>query len=164
PAFSLEPIGQLGIEQGVEHNPRRGLDFGEHAIKLLFAAHQRVDVLDRGDGRILCGSRTRDRNQGLAGRVRDEGKVEVARGARRHRLGCGKPCELGPKRPRPALKRKRRGGDGSSCRLPDSHGWHWGKGREAKMDLHPSLGTEQAWPSAKTIYPGNPIAWKRKKQ
>src|SRR6185503_9113501 len=45
--------------------------------ELLLAAHQRIDMLDRRDVRILRSDGARDRNQGLTGGVGDEVQVKI---------------------------------------------------------------------------------------
>ncbi len=77
-ALGLQPLGERRIQHGVEHDAGRGFDLGDHAIELLFGAHQRIDVLDRRDGRILRGGRARDRDQRLAGRVRHKMQMKKA--------------------------------------------------------------------------------------
>src|SRR5205807_625593 len=68
----------------VEHDAGCRLDLRNHAVELLFGAHQRIDMFDRRDRRILRGRRARDRDQCLAGCVRDEMKVKETAGAMRH--------------------------------------------------------------------------------
>ena len=74
----LELLGQLLIDDGVEHDARRGLDVLQHPLELAVAAHQRMDVLDGAHLRILHPHRLGDRDQRLAGRVGDHMQVESA--------------------------------------------------------------------------------------
>ena len=99
------------LEHGVEHDAGRGLDLGDDAIELLVGAHQRIDVLDRRDGGILRRGRARDRDQRLAGRVRDEMQMkEIA--ALRHRSACG--CTAGEGHGFPASASTRGQADGTT--------------------------------------------------
>src|SRR5262249_13151849 len=83
----LQPFGELTVKQRIEHDPRRALDLAEHPIKLLVAANERINVLDRRYGQILRRSRTRHRSQGLAGGIGQEVKVKVtARAVGHYRL------------------------------------------------------------------------------
>ena len=91
PAFRLQPLQKLAIEQGVEHNPGRGFHLVQHSVELSLAADQRVNVLDRRHGDVLGGRRTGDRDQRLAGRIRNEMEVEIASGTVRH-AKPGKRC------------------------------------------------------------------------
>ena len=72
------------VQHGIEHDSGRSLDLGDDALKLLFGAHQRIDVLDRRDGRILGRGRTRDRDQCLAGRVGHKMQMKEAAAALWH--------------------------------------------------------------------------------
>ena len=86
-ALALEAPGQIRIEQRIEHDAGRGLDLAQHTVELLLRAHQRIDMLDRRHIGILRGSRARDRDQRLAGRIRNEMKMEIAGLAMSHRHG-----------------------------------------------------------------------------
>ena len=46
-AFVLQPVDQILFQQREENDARRFLDLIEHAVKLLLAAHQRIDMLHR---------------------------------------------------------------------------------------------------------------------
>ena len=89
----LQPLGQLRLEQRVEHDARRGLDLGQHPVELLARAHQRMHVLDRRHRGILRRRRARDRDQGLAGRVGDQMQMEIIGAALRHVITAGHPVE-----------------------------------------------------------------------
>ena len=91
PAFRLQPLQKLWIEQGVEHDAGRGFYLVEHPVELSLAADQRVNVLDRRHGDVLGGRRTGDGDQRLAGRIRNEMEVEIASGTVRH-AKPGKRC------------------------------------------------------------------------
>ena len=49
----LELLGQLAVDQGVEHDAGRRLDLLQHPVELAPAAHERVEVLDRPHLRVL---------------------------------------------------------------------------------------------------------------
>ena len=46
-ALGLQPADQILFQQREEHDARRLLDLVEHAVELLLAAHQRIDMFDR---------------------------------------------------------------------------------------------------------------------
>ena len=67
------------LEQRVEHDARRFLDFGQHPVELLLRADQRMHMLDRHDLGVLRRGRPRDRDQRLAGRIGDQMQMEITR-------------------------------------------------------------------------------------
>jgi hypothetical protein len=75
---------KVALQQRVEHDPRRILDFVEDALELFLRPHQRVHVLDRRNSGVLRSSSTRHRDQRFAGRIGDEVKMEVTRTAMGH--------------------------------------------------------------------------------
>jgi hypothetical protein len=83
-ALALEPRHQVALEQREKHDPGLVLDLGEDAVELLLAAHQRIDMLDRGHIGVLRRDRARDGRQRFAGGIGDEVKVKVAGGFGRH--------------------------------------------------------------------------------
>ena len=83
-AMVFEPLHQVLLEQRVEDDAGRLLDFGQDAVELLLRAHQRIDVLDRHDLAVLRGRGPRHGRQRLAGRIRDEVQMEVAAAALWH--------------------------------------------------------------------------------
>src|SRR5579862_1047880 len=84
-AFRFQPSDQVFFEQGIEDNTRRFFNLDQYAIKLLLGPNQWMHMLDRHDFGILRCCRASDRNQGLAGRVRDQMKVKIAC-RKRHRM------------------------------------------------------------------------------
>src|SRR5262249_11230915 len=72
PAFCLELLGELRIEQGIEYDAGRSLHLDQDPLELLHRAHQGVNVLDRRDGRVLCGRRPRHCDQRLPGGIGNE--------------------------------------------------------------------------------------------
>ena len=94
-AFLLQPLGEVVIEQGIEHDAGRFLDLGQHAIELFLGPHQRIDMLDRRHLGVLRRRRASDRDQSLTGRIRDEMQMEIAAGSMGH--GTGKACGSGEK-------------------------------------------------------------------
>ena len=86
-ALGFQPGHEILFQQREKHDAGRFLDFVQHAIELLLAAHQRIDMLDRGHVGILRGHRPRHRDQGFTGRIGDQVKVKITAG-RRHRDPC----------------------------------------------------------------------------
>ena len=76
----LELLGQLLVDDGVEHDAGLFLDVLEHLHQLLFGADQRVDVLDGARILVLRGCRPSRRKQRFARGVRNQVKVEEALG------------------------------------------------------------------------------------
>ena len=76
-ALGLEPDDEILLEQSEQHDARRLLDFIQHAIELLLAAHQRVDMFHRRHIGILRGHRTRDRDQRFTGRIGNQMEVKI---------------------------------------------------------------------------------------
>ncbi len=70
-----------------KHDARRFLDLVEHAVELLLAAHQRIDMLDSGHVGILRSDRARHRDQRLAGRIGDQMKMKII-ADRGHQIPC----------------------------------------------------------------------------
>ena len=95
----LQPRREFLFEQRVEHDARRSLDLDQHAVELLVRAHQRMHVLDRRHAGVLGRGRARDRDQGLAGGVRDEMQMEVTGTAMRHGITAARPVDRVRKRP-----------------------------------------------------------------
>ena len=83
----LEHLDQLRIDHGVEHDAGACLDILQHPLELPPAAHQGMDMLDGADLRILHSHRLGDRDQRLAGRVRDHVQVESAGSIHGYALG-----------------------------------------------------------------------------
>ena len=81
----LQPLHQLLLKQRIEHNARRFLDLGQHAVELLLGPHQDRHAPPAAPG--TARSPPRDRGQRLAGRIGDEVKVEIAAGMMRHKGG-----------------------------------------------------------------------------
>jgi len=79
PAALLQHVAQLGIDQGVQHDARLGLDLLEHPLELLGGADQGVDVLDRDDALEAGDHRLGHGVEGFARRVRDQVDVEIGR-------------------------------------------------------------------------------------
>ena len=71
---------QILFQQRKQHNAGRFLDFIQHAIELLLAAHQRIDMFDRRHIGILRGHRARHRDQRLAGRIGHQMKMKIVAG------------------------------------------------------------------------------------
>ena len=90
-ASRLQPLQELRVQQGVEHDSGRSLHLVEDAIELALAADKRVNVLDRSYGDVLGGRRASDRDQRLAGRVGDKVKMKIASGSIGH-AKPGKAC------------------------------------------------------------------------
>ncbi len=63
--MGLKAPHQIIVQQRVQHNPRRLLDFRQHAIKLLLRSHQRIDMLHRQYLRVLRSCCPRDRRKSL---------------------------------------------------------------------------------------------------
>jgi hypothetical protein len=78
PADLFEPVRQILLHQGIEHDAGRGLDFADHALELRVGAHQRIDMLDGGHALILRHHRAGDGDQRFARRIRDEVEMEIA--------------------------------------------------------------------------------------
>ena len=85
--FASSRADQILFQQGEQHDAGRFLDFIEHAIELLLAAHQRIDMFDRRHIGVLRRHRPRHRDQGLAGRIGDQVKMKIVAG-RGHRDPC----------------------------------------------------------------------------
>ena len=83
-ALGFQPADQILLQQSEQHDARRFLDFVQHAIELLLAAHQRIDMFDRRHVGILRGHRARHRDQRLTGRIGDEVEMKIVAG-RGHR-------------------------------------------------------------------------------
>ena len=83
-ALGFQPADQILLQQGKQHNSRRFLDFTQYAIKLLLAAHQRIDMFDRRHVGILRGHGARHRDQRFTGRIGDEVEMKIIAG-RGHR-------------------------------------------------------------------------------
>ena len=77
-AAFFKPLRKIGIDQRKENDSGRVLDLGNHPIELGRGAHQRIDMFDRGDALILRRGGARGGDQRLAGRVRDQMKMEIA--------------------------------------------------------------------------------------
>ena len=86
-ALGFQPADQILLQQGEQHDAGRFLDFIEHAIELLLAAHQRIDMFDRRHVGVLRGHRARHRDQRLTGRIGDQMKMKIIAG-RWHRDPC----------------------------------------------------------------------------
>ena len=84
-ALVFQAIGELAVEQRIEHDARGRLNLAEHPVKLLVTAHQRVNVLNRRDRQVLGGSGARHRDQRLAGRIGKQMQMKVALRGVRHR-------------------------------------------------------------------------------
>jgi hypothetical protein len=92
--FSSLERNQILLQQREQHDSRRLLDLVEHAVELLLATHQRIDVLDRGHVGVLGRDRARHGDQRFTGGVGDEVQVEIIVRAR-HRnslYGGGADC------------------------------------------------------------------------
>ena len=76
-ALGFEPDNEIPLEQREQHDARRLLDFIQHAIELLLAAHQRVDMFHRRHIGILRGHRPRDRDQRFTGRIGNQMEVKI---------------------------------------------------------------------------------------
>ena len=133
----LQPFRELVVKQRIEHNSRRGLDLAEHPIKLLVAANQRVDVLDRRYGQVLRRGRTCHRGQRLAGGIRKQVKVKVAaRAVGHHRLDLW----IGGEQAMPARFAQVFSPPAGSSPPPDMHSRADGRaGAGAKRELWGSL-------------------------
>ena len=70
-------VDQILLQQREQHDARRFLDLVQHPVELLLAAHQRIDMLDRGHIGVLRGDRARHRDQGFAGRIGNQMKVKI---------------------------------------------------------------------------------------
>src|SRR6185437_5344496 len=70
-AGPLKLLGELTVEQRVEHDAGRCLDVLQYSFELTAAPYQWMQMLDRPDLRILHPHGLGDRDQRLAGRVRD---------------------------------------------------------------------------------------------
>jgi hypothetical protein len=75
-AAPLQMAGKLRIDQGIEDDTRRRLDLAYNAVDLPDAAHHRMDMLDRPHIGVLGSRRPRHRQQGLAGRIRNQMDVK----------------------------------------------------------------------------------------
>jgi hypothetical protein len=89
-AFGFEPANQILFQQRKEYDAGRFLNFIEYAIKLLLAADQRINVLDRRDVGVLRGHRACHRDQRFTSRIGDEVKMEIVAGGRHLNpcIGC----------------------------------------------------------------------------
>ena len=76
-ALGLQPGNQILLQQREQHDAGRLLDLIEHAIELLLAAHQRIDMFDRRYVGVLRGHRARHRNQRLTGRIGDQMQMKI---------------------------------------------------------------------------------------
>jgi hypothetical protein len=76
-ALGFELQNQILFQQGEKHDARRFLDLVEHAIELLLAAHQGIDMLHRRHIGILRGNRARHGDQSFSGRVGNQMKMKV---------------------------------------------------------------------------------------
>jgi hypothetical protein len=79
-ALRFQPRDQILLQQREQHDAGRLLDLVEHAVELLLAAHQRIDVLHRADIGVLRRHRARHRDQRFAGRVGDQVEVKIVAG------------------------------------------------------------------------------------
>ena len=59
PALGLQPADQILFQQREEHDARRLLDLVEHAVELLLAAHQRIDMCSTADALAYCAATAR---------------------------------------------------------------------------------------------------------
>ena len=96
-ALFFERIGEVAVEQRIEHDAGRVIELIKDAVELLAGAHQRMNVLDRRHIDVLRGGRARDREQRLPGCVRDEMQMEEVSGPVRQSL---KTCGRSGSRPR----------------------------------------------------------------
>jgi hypothetical protein len=78
-AFCFQAADQAVLKQCVENDSGRFLEIDQRPIKLLLGPYQRMDMLDRQDFGVLRRRRPADRDQGFAGRVRDQVEVKIAR-------------------------------------------------------------------------------------
>ena len=78
--------GKIGLQPVPPHDFAARLDFRQHAIELLLAAHQRIDVLHRRHIGVLRRDRPRHRDDGFAGRIGNHVKVKIAAGGGHHTI------------------------------------------------------------------------------
>jgi hypothetical protein len=66
-AFGFQPLHQILLQEREQHDAGRFLDLVQHALELLLAPHQRIDMLHGADIGVLRGYRARHRNQRFSG-------------------------------------------------------------------------------------------------
>jgi hypothetical protein len=80
----LQPLHQIALQERVEHNAGRFLDFRQHPVELLLRPDQWIDVFHRLDLDVLRGRRAGNRRQRLAGGIGHQVQVEIAAAAMGH--------------------------------------------------------------------------------
>ena len=85
----LQLAADVAVDQRVEHQPGPPLDLVEHAVEMAFRAHHRPEMLDHLDIVELGEAGLGDHLQRLAGRVRQQVKMERDGSASRNITACG---------------------------------------------------------------------------
>ena len=74
----FQPVRQVLLDQGVQHDAGRGFDLADHALELGVRTHEGIDMLDGGNAFILRDGRAGDGDERFARRVGDEMEMEIA--------------------------------------------------------------------------------------